>query len=188
MVSASERGLTAQIAIVGGGLSGLYAAALLGKHGLTDYLLLEASPSFGGRIDSVPPAPASLGERGDAQESRGRFDLGATWFWPRLQPQLGRIFGPEAAAPKVEFVKDWARTPFTATAADLHAVAGHSHAPSPVAASGDWRDRITGIASEWSPEFPGYVAGAIDAASRGVARLAPHVRAEASRRQAEESH
>lgn len=393
MVAASKRGGMAQIAIVGGGLSGLYAAALLEKHGLTDYLLLEASPSFGGRIDSVPSALPPLGDRGAAKETKGRFDLGATWFWPQLQPQLGRLvaelgletfaqheagdmlieralhqaparmrgyvstppsmriaggmgalvdaiqrqllspslfsgqrvrhlrqtefgielgtedaegrgachraayvllavpprlaataiafspalpddllqdwrntgtwmaphakyvalydapfwrenglsgearsavgplfeihdaldphggaalfgffgipaearrqvpedalraqcraqlgrlFGPAAAFPKAEFVKDWARSPYTATTADWQTAAGHSQAPSPIATSGEWRDRIIGIASEWSPEFPGYVAGAIDAASRGVARLAHQIRSEAVR-SAEES-
>jgi hypothetical protein len=27
---------------------------------------------------------------------------------------------------------------------------------------------MTGIGSEWSPQFPGYLAGAVDAAVRGV--------------------
>lgn len=39
-----------KIAIVGGGLSGLYAAYLLEKNGISDYLLLEARGELGGRI------------------------------------------------------------------------------------------------------------------------------------------
>ena len=41
--------MTARIAIIGGGLSGLYAAALLEQHGIQDYVLLEARETFGGR-------------------------------------------------------------------------------------------------------------------------------------------
>jgi monoamine oxidase len=53
---------------------------------------------------------------------------------------------------------------FGATAA----TAQHAGAPPATAADGPWRGRLTGIASEWSPQFPGYLAGAIDAASRGI--------------------
>jgi monoamine oxidase len=82
--------------------------------------------------------------------------------------QLARLFGPRAAAPGAEFLKDWAADRYTATGTDLDGPAGHGVAPPPVPASGDWRGRLAGIASEWSPAFPGYVAGAIDAADRGV--------------------
>jgi monoamine oxidase len=40
---------TVSVAIIGGGLSGLYAAYLLEKKGV-DYVLLEARPTLGGRI------------------------------------------------------------------------------------------------------------------------------------------
>jgi monoamine oxidase len=39
------------------------------------------------------------------------------------------------------------------------------------ALSGTWRNQLIGIASEWSPEFSGYVAGAVDAARQGVEAL-----------------
>lgn len=68
-----------RVAIVGGGLSGLYAAMLLEERGIHDYLLLEARERFGGRILSEPSTAAD------------RFDLGATWFWPALQPELARL-------------------------------------------------------------------------------------------------
>lgn len=68
-----------RVGIVGGGLSGLYAAYLLQQLGI-DYFVLEARTSFGGRI-------LSLGD--DTQVAGGnRFDLGATWFWPSLQPSM----------------------------------------------------------------------------------------------------
>lgn len=85
--------------------------------------------------------------------------------------QLVRLFGSQAAAPKAEFIKDWALDPFIATAADLHAASQHAQTPTATAPSGPWRGRFTGIASEWSPQFPGYVAGAIEAASLGVESL-----------------
>ncbi|HDR9502531.1 MAG TPA: FAD-dependent oxidoreductase [Paraburkholderia sp.] len=85
--------------------------------------------------------------------------------------QLVRLFGAKAATPVFDVVKDWARDPFTATAADLDDNGHHAEAPAATASSGPWHRRLTGIASEWSRQFPGYVAGAIEAASRGVQAL-----------------
>ena len=85
--------------------------------------------------------------------------------------QLVRLFGPRAATPKAEFFKDWAQDPYTATAADQLAPDTHAAAPWSCAADGPWRGRLSGIASEWSPHFPGYVAGAIEAASLAVQAL-----------------
>lgn len=85
--------------------------------------------------------------------------------------QLARLFGSQAATPKAEFIKDWALDAFTATAADLQGVGQHAQAPASTVSSGPWGGRLTGIASEWSPQFPGYVAGAIEAASLGVEGL-----------------
>ncbi|WP_036135681.1 flavin monoamine oxidase family protein [Luteimonas mephitis] len=82
--------------------------------------------------------------------------------------QLVRLFGAKAAMPKLDVVKDWARESWTATDADLVAEAGHGAVPPAGIASGPWRGRILGIASEWSPRFPGYLAGAIEAAELGV--------------------
>lgn len=82
--------------------------------------------------------------------------------------QLAGLFGAQAATPRAEFIKDWAKDPMTAAAADLDAVGGHVQAPAAAASAGPWQERLTGIASEWSPRFPGYVAGAIDAAALGV--------------------
>lgn len=85
--------------------------------------------------------------------------------------QLGRLFGPQGATPRAEVIKDWALDPYTATAADLDPAPHHAQAPAASAASGPWHGRLTGIASEWSPQFPGYLAGAIEAASLGVQDL-----------------
>lgn len=56
------------IAIIGGGLSGLALARHLTRDGC-DFQLLEARDRFGGRIASL-------------QHGGGAFDLGPSWFWP----------------------------------------------------------------------------------------------------------
>lgn len=66
------------IAIIGGGLAGLHAARLLHRAGI-DFLLLEARDRLGGRILSVD-------EHG--QPSADGFDLGPSWYWPRMQPAI----------------------------------------------------------------------------------------------------
>ena len=85
--------------------------------------------------------------------------------------QLARLFGSQAATPTAEFIKDWALDPYTTAPADLQGVSQHAQAPASTVSSGPWSGRVTGIASEWSPQFPGYVAGAIEAASLGVEGL-----------------
>lgn len=85
--------------------------------------------------------------------------------------QFTRLFGPQAATPKAEVIKDWALDPHTATAADLDSSGQHAAAPVATIQSGPWNGRLIGIASEWSPQFSGYLAGAVDAARRGVETL-----------------
>ena len=82
--------------------------------------------------------------------------------------QLARLFGPRAALPRADFLKDWARDPHTATDTDLQGGGEHAAAPPAMAMSGPWQGRLVGIASEWSPQFPGYLAGAVEAAELGV--------------------
>ncbi|MGR7090993.1 FAD-dependent oxidoreductase [Klebsiella aerogenes] len=64
-----------QVAIIGAGLSGLYAAWLLQRAGI-DYVVLEARSRAGGRV--LPAANSCT-------------DLGATWLWPGIQPALSRL-------------------------------------------------------------------------------------------------
>ncbi|MGL6242692.1 flavin monoamine oxidase family protein [Pseudomonas sp.] len=85
--------------------------------------------------------------------------------------QLVRMFGPAAAMPKAEFIKDWAQDSCTATSADVNAIAQHAAVPSTSASSGPWHGCLTGIASEWASQFPGYLAGAVEAARLGVQDL-----------------
>ena len=84
--------------------------------------------------------------------------------------QLLRLFGDEAGRPVATLLMDWTAEVFTATADDQR---GGAH---PVTqrgpwVSGAWRDRLSLAGSETSATDPGYLAGAIDAASRAVAEV-----------------
>lgn len=68
--------------IVGGGLSGLYAAWQLEQTGV-DYRLLEARARLGGRID--------VETRVRADGGWARYDLGPAWVWPQLQPRMAQL-------------------------------------------------------------------------------------------------
>jgi monoamine oxidase len=85
--------------------------------------------------------------------------------------QLKTLFGTEAATPQSDLLQDWAIEPYTATAQDSSFSAHHAAAPPNQTDTGTWHHRLTGIGSEWSVEFPGYIAGAIDAANVGVQAL-----------------
>lgn len=76
-----------RVAIIGGGLSGLYAAYGLECQGIADYVVLEARDRLGGRVLSVPPLPGHT----TAMGMNDRFDLGPSWFWPEYQPQLDQL-------------------------------------------------------------------------------------------------
>ena len=85
--------------------------------------------------------------------------------------QLVRLFGEQASTPKAEYLKDWAQDPLTAMPADASGNGQHAVAPPSKPKTGAWQDCLTGCGSEWSAQFPGYVAGAIDAATVAVQSL-----------------
>ncbi|MCG3841781.1 FAD-dependent oxidoreductase [Psychrobacter sp. Ps1] len=85
--------------------------------------------------------------------------------------QLVRLFGEQASTPKAEYLKDWAQDPLTAMPADTNGNGQHAVAPQSIPKTGMWQDCLTGCGSEWSAQFPGYVAGAIDAATVAVQSL-----------------
>jgi monoamine oxidase len=110
--------------------------------------------------------------------AQSRASIGANELIAACRAQMVRLFGPGAQQPIADLVQDWAADPLTATALDQTA-GGHALAPSATIADGKWIGRLVGTASEWSPEFPGYVAGAIDAADRAVDEIARFVGAPA---------
>ncbi|WP_340108862.1 flavin monoamine oxidase family protein [Pikeienuella sp. HZG-20] len=65
-----------EVAIVGGGLSGLALARRLDRSGV-DFQLLEARGRFGGRIAAL-------------ETPSGPVDLGPSWFWPG-QPRMAAL-------------------------------------------------------------------------------------------------
>jgi monoamine oxidase len=72
------------IAIIGGGLSGIALARSLSRQGRS-VSLFEARQRLGGRILSV--ARASV----DCATPGGALDLGPTWFWPETQPLVAQL-------------------------------------------------------------------------------------------------
>ena len=69
------------VAIIGGGLAGLYAAHRL-HAARVDFLLLEARDRLGGRILTVGD---------DELPAVDGFDLGPSWFWPSMQSELAEL-------------------------------------------------------------------------------------------------
>ncbi len=82
--------------------------------------------------------------------------------------QFTRLFGAQDAAPVNDIIKDWAFDPFTATEDDIRNGGQHPQPRATTANSGPCQPCLTGIGSEWSRQFPGYLAGAIDAANLGA--------------------
>jgi monoamine oxidase len=90
--------------------------------------------------------------------------------------QFTRLFGPQAASPIATLFKDWAADPLTATKADLLA-GGHPVATGQAWIDETWREHVTLAGSETAQFEPGYLAGAVDAAERAVARVSSLSRA-----------
>lgn len=103
--------------------------------------------------------------------ARTRLQLAPDTLRAACREQLARLFGPQAALPLTDSLQDWAQEPCTATPADFDSAGQHAVAPPSRASEGPWRERLIGIGSEWSRQFPGYVAGAVEA----VGEAMPHV-------------
>ena len=74
------------IAIIGGGLSGLYTAYLLKQQGISS-TIFEARDRLGGRIVSLPSSQPNLAINSQAE----RYDLGPSWFWPDMHPIITQL-------------------------------------------------------------------------------------------------
>lgn len=84
--------------------------------------------------------------------------------------QLVLLFGPKAGTPRATLFKDWAADPLTSTADDRQA-GGHPSPPEQPWVSGKWHDYILLAGSEASASDPGYLAGAVEAATRAAAEV-----------------
>lgn len=148
-----------RVAIVGAGLMGLYAAYSLEKKDIKDYVILEAR--------EIPPGgkAALFGFLGVPADVRSR--VSEEELIAACRTQFVRLFGSQAENPEAEFIKDWAKEIYTATETDQRSSGDHPM-PALSPSSGAWANRVTGIGSEWSREFTGYLAGAIDAVNRGL--------------------
>lgn len=112
--------------------------------------------------------PALFGFVGVSAQERAR--AGQAALIAAALRQLGMLFGAAAAEPAATHYKDWAADSLTATPLDL---ADGTH-PTPVRLpwiEGDWNGRLDLIGSETSIDFPGYLAGAHEAALRGTTAL-----------------
>ncbi len=69
------------VAVIGGGLAGLYAGWLLHAADI-DFRVIEARERLGGRILTTNESHI-LSDDG--------FDLGPSWFWPQMQPELAEL-------------------------------------------------------------------------------------------------
>lgn len=80
-----------KVAIVGAGVSGLYAASQLEKAGIS-FVMLEARNQIGGRVLSCSAETPDCKNNTHSHKKANSFvDLGATWVWPSFQPQLAGL-------------------------------------------------------------------------------------------------
>lgn len=84
-----------------------------------------------------------------------------------LRAQPGRLFGARALTPQAVVLQDGAEDAETATPADASPASVHP-APMSTAWPAPWRDRIHLAGSEFAPDHPGYLEGAVLAAERAV--------------------
>ena len=135
----------------------------------------------GSAVSQVGP----LAEVHDASDAEGRHAalfgfVGMPAEWRRRMgrqalvdaavAQLGRLFGAGALAPQAVHLQDWADEPDTATPADAQPASAHPE-PTSTALPAPWLGRIHLAGSEFSPDFPGYLEGAVRAAERAVDEL-----------------
>lgn len=76
-----KRDIQTSVAIIGGGLAGLYAARRIHALGI-GFQLFEARDRLGGRI---------LSANDMGQSSNDSFDLGPSWFWPEMQRGMAAL-------------------------------------------------------------------------------------------------
>ena len=99
--------------IIGGGLSGIYAAYLLDRKA-ESFLLLEARERLGGRI--LCP------------EDQGFFtDLGPSWYWPTIHPKMARLISVLKLTGYRQFEEGCGR--FQSVSGSVQTVSGYANEP-----------------------------------------------------------
>ncbi len=94
--------------------------------------------------------------------------------------QLERLFGPQAATPLWSAVQDWALDPLTATSEDSRPLSYHPmYSVGEVPA--DWKSRVALAGTERSPNYGGYLEGALEAAELAVQSVLGNLSAQAKR-------
>ncbi len=104
-----------------------------------------------------------------------RIGIGREALMQQSLAQLVRMFGPQAANPLWHSVQDWAQEPLTAAKADLNPLAYHPLYQL-AEVSPDWTSRVWLAGTERSPNFGGYLEGALEAAELAVAGLLDSLR------------
>jgi monoamine oxidase len=168
-------------------LSQRWADAPTWMAGHAKLLALYPTPFWrtAGLSGSAVSQAGPLAEVHDASDAEGRHAalfgfVGVPVAWRRRMgrqalidasvAQLGRLFGTPALAPQAVHLQDWAEDAETATPADASPAAAHP-APMSTTLPAPWRDRIHLAGSEFAPDFPGYLEGAVLAAERAVDAL-----------------
>lgn len=142
----------------------VYEQAFWRQNGLSGAARSTAGPLVEVHDASMPGGNAALfGFIGIGAHARQK--MSDTELRRQCRAQLVRLFGPSAADTVVDVIKDWAQAEHIANAADRDGLGYHA-APPAMVDFGDWSGRLVGVASEWSTQFPGYLAGAIDAVDR----------------------
>ena len=122
----------------------------------------DASPAAGGPYAMF----GFIGTPPNAREDVARLQ-------EAIRAQLGRLFGPEAAAPTQLFLKDWAFDALTSMPLDLQPLYTHPRYGRPAVLQGLWDGRLLFAGTEVAPEFGGYLEGALEAADDVFAMLVP---------------
>ncbi len=151
-------------------LLAIYPSAFWRAAGLSGSAVSQAGP-----LAEVHDASAADGRQAAlfgfvGLTAAGRRRLGRQALVDAALTQLARLFGPAALTPQSVHLQDWADEAATATAADAQPDSVHPALLSTVLPA-PWCDHVHLAGSEFAPDFPGYLEGAVQAAERAVGAL-----------------
>ncbi|MEZ7834762.1 MAG: FAD-dependent oxidoreductase [Burkholderiaceae bacterium] len=99
-----------------------------------------------------------------------RLGIGSEELSRQSLAQLMRLFGPAAGTPLWSAVQDWAQEPLTASDSDRQPLSHHPMYAGPVVPD-DWDRRVWLAGTERSPNYGGYLEGALESAEQSVTSL-----------------